>query len=80
MSKPLLIEAELDGMTFVFENPSYFKAAPATFDDPGWPETIEYTKLYIKDDPKQNDLTDLFEAKSLYLLEEKVMQQFRDPP
>lgn len=80
MSQPLLIEVEYDKtMTFVFKNPSYFKAAAATFDDPGWPEHVEYGSLYLKDDAKQNDLTDLFEEKSLQMLEEKLMQQFREP-
>ena len=80
MSKPLLIEVEYDhSMTFVFENPTYYKAAAATFDDPGWPENLEYTRLYLKGDPNKNDLTELFEEKSRCLLEEKVMQQFREP-
>ena len=80
MATPLLIEVDYDHtMTFVFENPTYYKASAATCDDQGWPESLEYTRLYLKGDPNKNDLTELFEEKSRYMLEEKVMRQFREP-
>ena len=78
MSKPLLIEIEYDKtMTFVFVNPVYSKPEPATLEYPGAPGSLEWDNLYLKGDPKENDLTDLFEEQALGVLEEKLLDQCR---
>lgn len=78
MSKPLLIEIEYDKtMSFTFVNPTYTKAVPSTFDDPGWSERLEYESVYLTGDPNQNDLTNLFDENSLKYLEDKLKDQMR---
>lgn len=66
-------------MEFVVVDPYYEKACSTDEIDPGWPEYVEWTSCFIKGDPRQHDLTELFAESVREGIEEKVKEYYREP-